>query len=711
MNSELHFFADAQQRPRLRAIAQAALMLTWPLTMASVAHAATTYLPPCDDCILTSGPLAGDEWVIQGNVAQTAGTFISEGTLTNQANVLTNQATMELRGPYAKLVNQKKLINDQAIWLTHPNAQLVNQSSFLNNGSINIEVVGVIDNAAGQFVNAGIIKANDRLHNRGGAQWVNQGQIELGIVGHLENEQGAVLQNSGSIRGVLDARVSNHGTIRNLAGGMLSHRMVNTGTIINEAGGTMSHFQYHSMAGSTLVNRGLINGTDSTYIFAAGSHYDFTGGTLINGSSSRLLLNRDFTFGAVNSGTVELRDGSLENNAHIQIAKGHTQHNGGEFYNRGQFTNHGTFTGSNFFNRAGATTTNHGDFLVDAVNQGSFVNHGSLYVGPDGFLNMAGATLDNRGSILPAGGVLLNAGTIHNTGTISLDRQPDFTGGTLVNGRNGLVTMNNGFTLGADKSGTLVLEAGGKLVVHGSLTNLAGHTQINSGDIAVVYAPLTNEKGATFVNNGTVSIAGHVTQRGKWIGTGTFEHIESGMDLTGLMVQDKVKFGFNGTKTISQGGVLTTNHLDSGMATIRLNGGTINSPNEVGIHGLRVEGDGGLINANVRASERLLVTNAKLVINGNLALDGFLEQTGENAQSSFHDLVIGASAYVKASGDIMVLGDLINGSTFGQSWSTTEASVTLLGQGSHVMALAGQDLGATSAGLASANFAWQDIVF
>src|SRR5690606_9449240 len=128
------------------------------------------------------------------------------------------------------------------------------------------------------------------------------------------------------------------------------------------------------------------------------------------------------------------------------------------------------------------------------------------------------------------------------------------------------------------------------------------------------------------------------------------------------------------TKTISQGGVLTTNHLDSGMATIRLNGGTINSPNEAWIHSLRVEGDGGLINANVRVSELARVSDAKWVVNGNLSLDGFLEQTGVNALRSFHDLAIGTSGYFKAAGSVVVFGDLINASTMGRHWSTTDAS-------------------------------------
>lgn len=305
-----------------------------------------------------------------------------------------------------------------------------------------------------------------------------------------------------------DSPYTNNGTIN----------VQNTAILTNNASATLNNYgTLATFSGGTLVNPGIINNT-RTLSLASVSSYNFTGGTLNN--TGTLIFNRDFTFGAVTAGTVNLNmGGTLINNAGATLTDSSGVHNNGTLYNYGTLTdaggramtndggilyNYGTMThvSSLFGNENGATLYNYGVFNSNSLvsNDAGFHNFGTLtnnnsFINAGPLTNEIGGTLTNN-SILnnQPGFILTNYGTLTNSVGANL---PNY--GTL-NNQAGAALSNYG-TL---KNGSAANP--GTLYNYGTLTNQSG-ASINNP----VGAIFTNQAGGTLVNPGIINNTGTLT--------------------------------------------------------------------------------------------------------------------------------------------------------------------------------------------------------
>lgn len=686
------------------------------------AHADVIYLPPCFSCALNSTPPAGQEWVIQGNFVNVGvDGLVNEGTLTNNADYFTNTYTFQTKG---QLNNNRWMNNFGSLVVGGgaPLAALNNSGTLWNQGTLQVHTR--LNNLAGKLINQGQFKVDGAIVNKGGASLINIATLQF-IGGPLTNEQGGVVENAGTWSSLYGSTLYNQGVTNN-RGTMGGVSVFNQGRFTNFAGAVLSPGVgvIKNQAGGMLINHGTINVSDSHFDLDAGSDYDFTGGTLNNNALGRITLRRNFTFGEAKAGVVNLSAmGSLYNYATLRVAQGFTQNAGGSINNAsgGVIDIAGTLNSMDLFNRAGARLVNSGTINVQdvLVNQDQFVNKGLVQISFGQLINESGATLDNLGRITFGRGSLINRGTLNNGGqnatnaSLELDDLPssyDFTGGTLNNRANGtLLIRYTHFKLGDTKSGTVNLGVGGKVMIDSgaSLTNLAGHTQVNNGQIMA--AP-----GALFLNNGVLINhgklwGGQITNNGTILGNGSIEIADGGAAIAGSTTQKEV-IVTHGALRMQAGGSLnvdTLTVLDVPGRVLHDGGAVVNvksSLNNAGSY--TFTGAGGTVNGNVINTEEGLfqATNSLAVFNGHFSNLGRYRSTG--SFNSFGDLVIGNQGWIVAStSDFLITGDFLNHSTKATSWDTSLANLQLFGNGLHSVALAGTDMGATRAGYTN-NFAW-----
>lgn len=386
--------------------------------MVSAAHASIVYLPPCFSCTLNSTPLAGDEWVVQGNfVSVGVDGLINEGTLTNNADYFTNSFSFQTKG---KLNNNQWMYNFGTMLVAgSAQAELNNSGTFWNQGTL--QVYSRFNNLAGKLINQGQFVVDGSIINKGGATFINNATL-LVRGGPLTNELGGLVENAGAWSSLTGSTLYNLGATNN-RGTISAVSVFNQGRFTNFAGAVLNSGPgiIKNQAGGMLINRGTINVADSHFDLDAGSDYDFTGGTLNNNMLGHLNLRRNFTFGEAKAGVVNLTaGGTLYNYATLRVAQGFTQMAGGSISNAsgGVIDIAGTLRSMDLFNQAGARLTNSGtlDVLDVLVNQGAFTNKGLVQISSGQLINQSGATLDNLGRITFGRGSLLNRGTLNNGG-------------------------------------------------------------------------------------------------------------------------------------------------------------------------------------------------------------------------------------------------------------------------------------------------------
>lgn len=475
------------------------------LSMHSSAQATVVYLPSCFSCTLDTTPPAGDEWVLQGTFVRVGKDGLSsQGALTNNASYFSNAYNFETS---ARLTNNKSLINTGSLHIMGATAavSLDNLGTLTNNGQLKADAL--VNNMAGaRLINNGAFEGNFAPINNSGSL-INNGSVKL-LSTSLINNVGATLDNRADFQAVVNASITNKGTLRNRSGATLSTSGVtNTGTIINEAGAVIkAGYGFNNASGSTLINRGTITTADSVFTLAQGSNYDFTGGTFVNSSAlGRVVLNRDFAFGEAKAGVVKLEYGSvLRNYAHLKVIAGYTQANDGDIYNYagGVLDVKGTLNSVGLHNSGTVNNTGVLDVSEILTNGAALTNSGTLRASTGQMINFNGATLTNKGTVdVAASGMLQNEGTVLNQGKITV-------AGTFV---------NNGVVQGAGS----LQQTAGQVAINGSMT--VATASVQGGQLAVQSGGSLNAAKVTIGANGdmlaqagTVSVSSKLTVQGHY---------------------------------------------------------------------------------------------------------------------------------------------------------------------------------------------------
>ncbi len=308
-----------------------------------------------------------------------------------------------------------------------------------------------------------------------------------------------------------------------------------------------------------------------------------------------------------NQGTISISlFGTLDNSGRVLNEPVGTLTNNGSLINRDELDNRGTLTNSGFFatliNVAGATLINRGTLTNSAnatLNNSGFLNNGtSGTLGNESLLNNLGA-LGNHGTLNNSnvltnhvGASLFNPGTLNNSGT--LDNSGSLQNpGTL----NSFGTLNNNLGATLTNQGTVgnvsgTLENAGLLVNEGgTLANAFFGTLNNSGTLintffGAVAGTLTNTAGATLNNSGMLSNTDTLNNFGILNNSGTLANAffgtlnNSGVFFNSGMLNNFGSVLSSGT-TSNSGTVNNTGTMDVYQMTVEAmgllnNGGTVN---------------------------------------------------------------------------------------------------------------------------------------
>ncbi len=293
----------------------------------------------------------------------------------------------------------------------------------------------------------------------------NNGTLNITDSGYLENNEGAVLTNAGTLNNdgsfmncgtfTSSGTINNNGTLGNCI------IMINTGTIKNNSGGWI----FNSDTGTVFTNA--------------------VGATLLNDAGAQL-TNQD--------GAILINNGTLTNNGWLGNDAGAI------LTNNGTLTNNNTLVNFAALNNNGTMTNGVGAMLINA---GTFTNSaGSAFTNNGTFDNWSGATFVNNGTF-NNGGTFTNKGIVTGTGTIVGNFSND---GTIAPGNSiGTMTVTGNYTHNAGAVYLLEIDATGrsdKLVVTGTAA-------LNGGKVSVWAASgnYPNTMSTTY----TILTAGSVT--------------------------------------------------------------------------------------------------------------------------------------------------------------------------------------------------------
>lgn len=387
------------------------------------------------------------------------------------------------------------------------------------------EIIGGIS-AIGVYVAAGT------------ASIANQGYIggQTGIAGNI------TLQNTGLITGRAGPGITGAGSIVNrgtILGGLAPQQgdsnaigvALTGGTLVNGfiglVRGEYEAVQFSGMG--TVINLGTLDGVDGTGVVLAG------GGSLVNGSSADPGALIYGNFGGVSLGGT----GTVVNYGVIETPSGSGPRNGIGLGGAGLVINYGQLAGFNGIDAGIGTIDNAGTISGGAVL--------SITIPFTGYTYISGA------------GVLLDGGTLHNTGLVRGGNIPAFpfshtgiagAGVTLSSG----YVMNTGSIAGGTAAGYTLTGGSGVLAVTGTLVNagrISGGAAYNGG------TGLTVQTGAYAQNSATIQGgAGNFGGAGVLLAGGTLHNtgsisggdgtdwrwspgLAAGVDIyTGLLIND-----------------------------------------------------------------------------------------------------------------------------------------------------------------------------
>ncbi|EOY5423339.1 hemagglutinin repeat-containing protein [Cronobacter dublinensis] len=513
------------------------------------------------DTLTNAGLLQGDtlaltarDWRNDGNaLGQNGVTANINGTLTNQGNVLSQQAMTVnaghadnggalmakvlalhgdlqnsglLQGSDALTWDGASLINAADGQLTGGNTLALNGTTLANQGQMQARAVTVTGDS---LRNGGTLQATDSLTATLGQQLDNQGKL---LSQNQARVSAATLVNDGALAArALDIKapeVTNRGTLagndsltfttRNLYNGAGGQIATGAGLTLDlgklENQGLLSVNDGLTLRADSLTNGGdmqagaldlTLNGAlDNSGRLIADGRAQMTAGTLTNSGS---LAGEDVTLGAAS-----IRNGGLIQGTHSAGATAQTLTNdasgtwlsGGALTFRGaDLTNAGqmqgdtlTLTGNSLDNR-GVINGIHG---VTGTLQGALTSDGQIVSRGDATLTAGSLTGNGR---LVADNLTLRADTLTNNGLWQGTRALNVTGDTITTGANARTLSGGTLTLDA---GTLT--TGGTL--QGQQVTVDADTWTHGGAL-ISLGGLGAQTQGTLTNNGSLLSQGAAT--------------------------------------------------------------------------------------------------------------------------------------------------------------------------------------------------------
>lgn len=361
---------------------------------------------------------------------------------------------------------------------------------------------------------------------------------------------------------------------------------------------------------------------------------------------------------------------------------------GATFINRGGLS---VLGGGSFENLAGGIFGNEATVfglpLSQILNQGQMSNAaGATFSTGGSFLGIAGSHLLNRGSLeVQPGGVLSNAGTLGNEGTLFGLPLSQILNQGQMNNAAGATFSNGGSFLGAagsvfSNAGAYDNLTGGTLTLGGSFLGLTGSQLLNRGNVEVGSGGTLSNAGM-FANDGVTRLR----SGGTILGLGGAHLVNSGL------VQTDAGSQFSNSGTFR--------NLFGGMAM--LGGKTINySPNTIDNQG-EMHVSGSLTNAatGVMHNSGLLVIET----GGSLVNEGLVNNSGQVTNAGTVELAVGSNwtgsgSLVQSAGltrvdGVMEGGDLrFDGGRVTGTGTLRSAAPVIIGAGAVLGGVAGVPL-------------------
>ncbi len=590
-----------------------------------------------------NGP--GGTRAIEGNVTNTGKLQINKNTEYNgEGATLTNEGALEVASVTLSVTSKGKVVNGSGgkIAVAGSGEVFVKgaETSFTQGaGTITGTLPVVVDDSAlsytgsgaglialrGASTLAGNISAGQSLQIQStsgengtataSASFSNAGTITLtnAADGDQNNEtlivaKGETLTNSGTLTTepgngaggtrVIEGNVTNTGKLQ-----------INKNTEYNGEGATLTNEGALEVAGVSLsvTNKGkVINGSGgnivvagSGEVFVAGSGTSFTQGAgTITGTLPVVVDDSALSYTGSGAGLIALRGtstlaGNISAGQSLQI-----QSTSGE---------NGTATASASFSNAGTITlTNFAD--GDQNNETLIIADGE--------------TLSNSGTLTTepgngAGGTRAIEGNLTNTGTFTVNKNTEFSGGTLLN--EGAIVIATGVSLSVDPS-VVVNGAGGNIegIGSGALVERGGTFEEGAGKTTGTLPVVLDDLALKYTGAGTGTIALH--------GTSTLSGTISAGQTLLLQSTNAENANVTAASFTNGGKLVMTNAADGDANNVTLNlaGGTLTN---AGAKGSTLEAE--RANGGSRTIEGNVVDEGTVAASGTLKVTGSFTEAGK----------------------------------------------------------------------------------
>ncbi|EOU9562694.1 hemagglutinin repeat-containing protein [Cronobacter dublinensis] len=536
------------------------------------------------DTLTNAGLLQGDtlaltarDWRNDGNaLGQNGVTANINGTLTNQGNVLSQQA-MAVNAGHAD--NHGALM--AKVLALHGDLQ--NSGLLQGSDALTWDGASLTNAADGQLTGGNTLALN-------GTTLANQGQMQARAVTVTGDtlRNGGTLQATDSLTATLGQQLDNQGKLLSQ-----NQARVSAATLVND--GALAARALDIQA-PDVTNRGTLAGNDSL-TFTTRNLYNGAGGQIATGAGLTLDLGKLENQGllSVNDG-LTLRAGSLTNGGDMQAGALDLTLNGA-------LDNSGRLIADGRAQMTAGTLTNSGSLAGEDVTLGATsIRNGGLIQGT----HSAGATAqtltnDASGTWLSGGALTLHGAELTNAGQMQGDTLT-LTGNSLDN--RGVINGIHGVT------GTLqgALTSDGQIVSRGDATLTAGSL---TGSGRLVADNLTL-RADTLTNNGLWQGTTALNATGDTITTGANARTLSG-----------------GTLTLDAGTLTTGGTLQGQQVTVDADtwthGGTL-----ISLGGLGAQTQGTLTNnGSLLSQDAATVTAGELANNGDLLSQGALTLDGQ----------------------------------------------------------------------------------
>ncbi|WP_426724269.1 hemagglutinin repeat-containing protein [Cronobacter turicensis] len=498
--------------------------------------------------------VAAQDWRNEGNaLGQNGVTAQIDGTLTNQGNVLSQQAldiragNTDNRGAlmakvlalHGDLQNSGLLQGSDA--LNWDGATLTNDAGGKVTGGNTLALNGMTLDNQGQMQGRALSVTGDTLRNGGTLQATDGLNATLSQT--LENNGALLSQNQADVSA---AQLSNNGTLAARALTVQAPGITNRGTLAgNDSLSLTTRNLYNGAHGQLATGGGLtldLDRLDNQGQLSVNDGLTLRGNTLINGGDINAAALDATLNGALDNagrlmadGRAQLTAGTMTNSGtlaadDVTLGAG-TLHNGGliQGAQRAEATAQtltndasGTWLSGGALTLHGADLTNAGQVQGDtlALTAGSLDNRGVIN-GIQGLTGTVQGALTNDGQIVSRGDATLNADSLTGSGRIVADtltlQANRLTNNGLWQGTKGLTATGDTLTTGANartlSGGDLSLNAG-TLNTGGTLQGQQVNVDADNwthGGTLISLGGLSAQTRGTLTNNGSLLSQGAAT--------------------------------------------------------------------------------------------------------------------------------------------------------------------------------------------------------